>query len=309
MAAMHAVEIADRHHRAFAARRAHRRNDGRCAFRPSRLAAWAPAPAPRLPPPACRSLCRRSPSPRRGARRSPCTVQVVTTVSPIRTGALNIDAGGHEDRARARQLRAHHRRDEADGQHAMRDPAAEYGLAGIVLVEMHRIHVAGGFAEQLDVALGDGVVDAGRLARASGLRNKVIASPFERRAWLPWRRHAGRRTFAEMTCGIRLDLLAMHAIGDEQRLEPGRLAPLMSVTSPSPIASGFFGFRPPPSAPRHRSADGLAVIDHLAAQLLIGLAPARRRTSKAACRDAPPDRDWRRASGDSGPASAASIPA
>ena len=40
----------------------------------------------------------------------------------------------------------------------MRHPAPEHGLAGIGLVEMHRIHVAGGLAEQLDVALGDGVV-------------------------------------------------------------------------------------------------------------------------------------------------------
>ena len=39
----------------------------------------------------------------------------------------------------------------------MRDAAPEDGLAGIILVEMHRVHVAGGLAEQLDVALGDGL--------------------------------------------------------------------------------------------------------------------------------------------------------
>ena len=37
----------------------------------------------------------------------------------------------------------------------MRHPAAEYGLAGKLLVEMHWVHVAGGLAEQLDVPFGD----------------------------------------------------------------------------------------------------------------------------------------------------------
>ena len=39
----------------------------------------------------------------------------------------------------------------------MGDAAAEHGLAGIGFVEMDRVHVAGDFAELLDVALGDGV--------------------------------------------------------------------------------------------------------------------------------------------------------
>ena len=88
------------------------------------------------------------------------TVQVVTTVSPIRTGALKARGRAHEDGAGARQLRAQHRRDEAEDRHAMGDAAAEHGLARKVLVEMHRIHVAGDFAEQLDVALGHGLVEA-----------------------------------------------------------------------------------------------------------------------------------------------------
>ena len=77
---------------------------------------------------------------------------------------LEHDGGGNEDRAFARQLRAHHRRDEPHGERAMRDPAAEYGLAGKVLVEMDRVHVPGGFAEQLDVPFANGIVRCGRHA-------------------------------------------------------------------------------------------------------------------------------------------------
>src|ERR1700710_280960 len=46
----------------------------------------------------------------------------------------------------------------------MRDAAPEDGLARIVLVEMHRVHVAGGLAEQLYVALRHGALGTGRHA-------------------------------------------------------------------------------------------------------------------------------------------------
>ena len=47
----------------------------------------------------------------------------------------------------------------------MSDAAAEDGLAGIGFVEMHRIHVAGHLAEQLDVALAHLFGEAVGLAR------------------------------------------------------------------------------------------------------------------------------------------------
>ena len=69
---------------------------------------------------------------------------------------LEDDAGGEKNRAISRKLGAQQGRDIADGQRAMRHPAAEHGLARILLVEMHRVHVARGFAEQLHVALRHG---------------------------------------------------------------------------------------------------------------------------------------------------------
>ena len=74
---------------------------------------------------------------------------------------LEHDAGGQEDRTVARQLGAQQGRNEPDAEGAMRHPAPEHRPAREFLIEMHRIHVAGGLAEQLDVALGDGMFRRG----------------------------------------------------------------------------------------------------------------------------------------------------
>ena len=47
----------------------------------------------------------------------------------------------------------------------MRHPPPKHGLAGIFLVEMDWIHVAGGLAEHLDVMFGDGALNLRRHAR------------------------------------------------------------------------------------------------------------------------------------------------
>jgi len=68
------------------------------------------------------------------------------------------------DRAVAGQLLADHRRDQAGGQHAVGDAAAEDGFLGIVLVEMDRIAVGRDIREHPDIVIRDGLGDLARHA-------------------------------------------------------------------------------------------------------------------------------------------------
>ena len=104
---------------------------------------------------------------------------------------------------------------------AMRHPAPEHGLARKLLVEMHRIHVAGGLAEQLDVALGDGVFRAGGHARLQFVEiNAVIAaSPGQFAGCAAGSRPKAGEQGCQMVGSIGLNLLAMNPIGDEQGLD------------------------------------------------------------------------------------------
>ncbi len=93
------------------------------------------------------------------------TVAVVVTVSPIRTGVLKTMLADRKIEPSPGSLVPEQRRDIADGQRAVRHPPPEHGLAGILFVEMDRIHVAGRLAEHLDVMFGDGALDLRRHAR------------------------------------------------------------------------------------------------------------------------------------------------
>ena len=59
------------------------------------------------------------------------------------------------DRARPRQFRGQHGRDEAGAQHAMRDPALERRRLGIGFVEMDGVVIARDLGEGLDIGDGD----------------------------------------------------------------------------------------------------------------------------------------------------------
>jgi hypothetical protein len=163
MAAMHAVEVAERDHAAGPLRR-------------GRL----PVVEDRDHPAASRRGTRTTASPS------------ITTLSPFRHWVLSVtrrpllvdcgDGGrgsdgladqdgrhevhrlGNIDRARARQLGADHRRDEAAAQHAVRDALAETRGARKAVVQMDRVGVTRDAGESHDVGLCDRLAEHRRHA-------------------------------------------------------------------------------------------------------------------------------------------------
>ena len=100
----------------------------------SRTCGWAPEPAPhpsgqRFYPP--RPWVSRVT--RRFAWSMAVTVTSARTMSPGRTGAMNLKRLAQIDGAMARKLFADHGRDQARGQHAVGDAAFEDGVLGVVL--------------------------------------------------------------------------------------------------------------------------------------------------------------------------------
>ena len=77
------------------------------------------------------------------------------TVCPMLHRDAEIQGLAQVDCARARQTRSQHGRDQAGGQHAVRDAAAEAGLAGAFLVKMNRIGIQADRGIHQDVGFGD----------------------------------------------------------------------------------------------------------------------------------------------------------